>query len=200
MGPTLQPDLFNDGPADQPPMAGPDGFLYRTEFVSAGDEAQLLEAIAQVALAPARYKSYTARRRIVSYGGQYDYDANKLRPAAPLPAFLLPLRERAAQWLEVPPESINDALVSQYLPGTPLGWHRDVPDFEAVFGLSLAGPARLRFRRYPPQPRARVLDLELAPRSAYLIRGAARWNWQHSVAPTPALRYSITLRTRRASR
>ena len=48
--------------------------------------------------------------------------------------------------------------------------------------------------------RADVLSLELAPRSAYLLRAEARWGWQHSVAPTPALRYSITFRTRRAGR
>jgi alkylated DNA repair dioxygenase AlkB len=79
----------------------------------------------------------------------------------------------------------------------PLGWHRDVPDFEDVVGISLAGTARMRFRRYPPvQPKkADVLSLELAARSAYLLRAEARWGWQHSVAPTPALRYSITFRT-----
>jgi hypothetical protein len=40
----------------------------------------------------------------------------------------------------------------------------------------------------------------VAPRSIYLLRGAARWGWQHSVAPTKVLRYSITLRTPAAGR
>jgi alkylated DNA repair dioxygenase AlkB len=66
-----------------------------------------------------------------------------------------------------------------------------------VVGVSLAGGARMRFRRYPPihPKKADVLSIEIEPRSAYVLRGEARWDWQHSVAPTPALRYSITFRT-----
>jgi hypothetical protein len=37
----------------------------------------------------------------------------------------------------------------------------------------------------------------VVPRSIYLLRGTARWGWQHSVSPTKLLRYSITLRTSR---
>lgn len=45
-------------------------------------------------------------------------------------------------------------------------------------------------------------EVRLAPRSAYVLRRQARWGWQHGVAPTPALRYSSTLRTaaRRSAR
>ena len=90
--------------------------------------------------------------------------------------------------------------MAEYRPGTPLGWHRDVPDYELVAGVSLAGSARMRLRPYPPVDLRRddVLTLELAPRSAYVLQGTARWGWQHSIMPTPALRYSITFRTRRA--
>ena len=82
---------------------------------------------------------------------------------------------------------------------TQVGWHRDVPQFELVAGVSLLGTATLRFRPYPPRSRgaAPIHTLQLAPRSAYLLRGEARWGWQHSIAPTPGLRYSITFRTRR---
>ena len=34
-------------------------------------------------------------------------------------------------------------------------------------------------------------------RSAYVLKGEARWDWQHAIAPTRELRYSITFRTRR---
>ena len=88
--------------------------------------------------------------------------------------------------------------MSEYRPGTQLGWHRDVPHFEIVAGVSLAGSATMRFRRFPPRKGASVLTLELEPRSAYVLRGEARWGWQHAIAPTPALRYSVTFRTRRA--
>ena len=116
-----------------------------------------------------------------------------------MPGFLLPLRERAAAWAGIAPERFTNALVAEYRPGTPLGWHRDVPDYELVFGVSLAGTARMRLRRYPPvnPKKADVIGLDLAPRSAYLLRGTARWGWQHSIAADGALRYSITFRTLR---
>jgi alkylated DNA repair dioxygenase AlkB len=88
-------------------------------------------------------------------------------------------------------------MVAEYPPATPLGWHRDVPDFELIMGVSLLGHARLRFRPWPPKPNARTtFAIELAPRSAYVLRDEARWHWQHAVSPTKELRYSITFRTR----
>jgi alkylated DNA repair dioxygenase AlkB len=147
-------------------------------------------------LEEARYKDYTAKRRAVSYGYDYDFSYHKIHPAAPLPDFLLPLKERAAEWLGVAPGDVRHALIAQYRPGTALGWHRDVPDFELVCGVSLAASCRMRFRPFPPRGnRKEVLSIELAPRSAYILRGDARWRWQHGIAPTPALRYSITFRT-----
>ena len=177
----------------------PQGLLYHEGFVDADEEAALLKEIEALPLQPARYKAYSARRLVASFGGEVDDATNRLRPGPPLPPFLEPLRRRAAQWAGIQPETFVHARVACYPPGTPLGWHRDMPHFDAVFGLSLAGTARLRLRRHPgaaPAGRgAGVLELELAPRSAYLLRGVARWGWQHSIAPTPALRYSITLRT-----
>ena len=193
----MQSDLFGTPPASSTPM--PDGWRYREDFIDRAEEAALLEAIAAMPLHAARYKSYTARRRIASFGTEYDFDANRLLPGAPMPDALLPLRMRAAAWAGVPAEDFSSALVAEYQPGTPLGWHRDVPDFELVFGLSLGGAARMRLRRYPPivPKKAEVLAITLPPRSAYVLSGPARWAWQHAIAPTKALRWSITLRTRR---
>ncbi len=177
----------------------PEGLTYREEFLSVDEEAALLAAIADLPLAEARYRGYTARRRILGFGTRYDFDDNRLEPAGPLPGFLLPVRERVAEWAGVAPEALAAALVTEYRPGTPLGWHRDVPDYELVVGVSLGTWAHMRLRPYPPvQPRrSEVITLDLAPRSAYILRGIARWGWQHSIAPTPALRHSITFRTRR---
>jgi alkylated DNA repair dioxygenase AlkB len=146
-----------------------------------------------------RYQQYTALRRVVSYGGKYDFSARKLHAAEPLPDWLQPLREKAGAWAGIAPELFTQALVAEYAPGTPLGWHRDVPDFEDIVGISLGHEAVLRFRPYPPDAprRADVLKLTVAPRSIYLLRGPARWGWQHSVSPTKALRHSITFRTSR---
>ena len=192
--PSPQADLFG-----APAPAGPEGLRYAEDFLTPAEEAALLQQIQALPLAPMQYRQYEALRRVVSYGGRYDFSAQRLQEAAPMPPWLQPLREKAAHWLGVQPQAFTQALVAEYRPGTPLGWHRDVPDFEDVIGISLLDVAVLRFRPYPPdQPRrSDVRKMTLAPRSIYLLRGAARWNWQHSIAPTRALRYSITLRTPR---
>ena len=190
-------DLPEPVPANLPP-----GLAYEPEFLRRDEEAALIALIRTLPLAAAKYKSYTARRRVVSFGGSYDYDANRLLPTTALVDELHPLRERVARWAGVAPEALVHTLVAEYAPGTPLGWHRDVPDFEDVFGVSLGTTAVLRFRPYPPvdPKRADVVKLRAAPRSIYALRGPARWGWQHSVAPVEALRWSITWRTRAAGR
>ena len=190
----LQQDLFGPPPAPQ----RPEGLVYEPDFLDALEEAALLTWFAGLSFEQARYKAYEARRRVVSYGGRYDFDTNVLHDAPPVPAELHALRDRCAAWAKVPRDAFAHALVAEYAPGTPLGWHRDVPDFETVVGVSLGGPARMRLRPWPPDAsrRADVIALDLDPRSVYRLTGAARWAWQHCIAPTPSLRYSITFRTR----
>jgi alkylated DNA repair dioxygenase AlkB len=174
---------------------------YRTDFIDHDEERALLEHIRASPLREAQYRQYTARRRTVNYGLSYDFTHQKANAAPPIPEFLSPLRVRAAQWAAVAAEDFVQALIAQYAPGTPLGWHRDVPDFELIVGISLGGAARIRFRPYPwkPERRKEVFALELEPRSAYILRDEARWGWQHSIPPTKELRYSITFRTARRS-
>ena len=175
----------------------PDGFRYELEFLAAAEESALVEAIREQPLREARYKEWSARRRILSYGGSYDFSSNELLPAGPVPAWLHPLRARIADWAGLPVTGFNHALVAEYSPGTQLGWHRDVPDFEVVVGVSLLGKARLRLRRFPAKAghRRAEVTLDLEPRSIYAMRDAARWQWQHAISPTRELRYSITFRT-----
>jgi alkylated DNA repair dioxygenase AlkB len=183
------------------PEALPEGMRYEEGFLSPDEERSLVAAIEATPLHNAEYLQFTARRRVASYGGRYDYAKNELQPAAAMPEWLLPLRDRAAAWAGLSGADIHHALIAEYAPGTPLGWHRDVPDFEAIVGISLGGTARMRFRRYPPVKPARAeLTLDLAPRSIYTLQGAARWKWQHAVSPTKELRYSITFRTLRRAR
>lgn len=193
MSPGLQAGLF------QPVL--PPGLIYRSEFLDRDEEQALLEHIRALPLREAQYRQYTARRRTVNYGFSYDFQHLEAKPAPPIPEFLAPLRARAADWAGVASQDFVQALIAEYTPGTPLGWHRDVPDFELIIGISLAGAARIRFRPYPwkPERRREVFALVLEPRSAYILRDEARWGWQHSVPPTRELRYSVTFRTARTS-
>ncbi len=195
LGGVSQPDLFG-----APPPALPPGMRYQEEFLPRDEEAALIALIERLPLANMKYQQYEALRRVVSYGGQYDFTRQRLNEAEPLPAWLAPLRARAGAWAGIAPEAFTQALVAEYQPGTPLGWHRDVPDFEDIVGVSLGNEAVMRFRPYPHEKGRRegVLKLVVPPRSVYLLRGPARWAWQHSVAPTKGLRYSITLRTARS--
>jgi alkylated DNA repair dioxygenase AlkB len=186
-----QADLFASGPAL------PAGFTYRTEFLTAAEEAALLEIFATLPFQEAKYKQFTAKRRIVTYGGRYDFSSNELLPAGPIPEFLYALRERIAEFSGIPVAQLTHAAIAEYRAGTQLGWHRDVPDFEKITGVSLAGTARMRLRPYPPKKGRRDLTLaiDLEPRSVYAIEGEARSAWQHAISPTKELRYSITMRT-----
>jgi alkylated DNA repair dioxygenase AlkB len=174
---------------------------YRSDFIDRDEERVLLEHVRASPLREAQYRQYTARRRTVNYGFAYDFTHQKANPAPPIPEFLAPLRARAAELAGVAADDFVQALMAEYVPGTPLGWHRDVPDFELIVGISLGGTARIRFRPYPwkPERRKEVFALELEPRSAYILRDEARWGWQHSIPPTKEQRYSITFRTARKS-
>ena len=190
---TAQGSLFD-------PTAGlPDGLAYEAAFIDRNDERALIEIIAGLPLHEARYKQYTARRRVHAFGSKFDFDAYQLKPQpiGVLPAPLQRLRERLAAWAGIAADDFVHVMVAEYTPGTPLGWHRDAPDYELIAGVSLGSAARLRFRPWPPRPRGQddILTLELAPRSAYRMAQTARWGWQHSVPPVPALRWSVTMRT-----
>lgn len=180
---SAQADLF----AADRDAALPPGLAFEPAFVRPEEEAALLAWIGRLELSAARYHQYTARRRV-----------RFVEPAA-FPPVLAALRDRLGAWAGIAPGDFEHALVSEYAPGTPLGWHRDAPMHEAIVGVSLGGPAELRLRPWPPETatRAERLSLALVPRSAYRLAGAARWGWQHAVPPVPALRHSITLRTPR---
>jgi DNA oxidative demethylase len=141
-----------------------------------------------------------ARRRVTHFGWRYGYGTTKIEPAEALPDFLLTLRTRAAELAGAQPEALAEVIVTQYPPGAPIGWHRDAPQFGDVVGVSLLGACRFKFKRGKGSE-ALAWETVLAPRSAYVLRGSARWAWQHSIPPVKTLRYSITFRTLlRASR
>jgi alkylated DNA repair dioxygenase AlkB len=142
-------------------------------------------------------RGQTARRTVRMFGLDYDYAERSLVPAEPLPAALEWLRERAAALIERSPEDLAQILISRYPPGAGIGWHRDAPMFGSkIAGVSLLAPSRMRFQRTVKGERE-TAAVELAPRSAYVLGGPARWSWQHMIPPQKELRYSITFRTLR---
>ena len=179
------------------------GFAYAPEFITQSEEQALLAEFANLPFSEAHFQQYTARRRIVRFGegdypASYGAEAEEVNPRRPFPDFLLPLRRRVAAWRGRDEVEFVHALVTEYRPGTPIGWHSDAPHFDLVVGISLAGTARMRFRTYAAKSdRNAAVAIELAPRSAYALEGDIRWRWQHHIPPTRELRYSITFRTLR---
>jgi DNA oxidative demethylase len=191
--PDPQPSLF--GSELQPP-----GFYLRHEFVDAEEARALVQAIGRLEFSKVEMRGGVAKRRTVHYGWTYAYGARSTEPGVEVPAFLLPLRARAAAWAGIEPDAFAEALVTEYPAGAGIGWHRDAPMFGSRnVGVSLAAPARMRFRRTVKGERE-VAAIELAPRSAYVLAGRARWSWQHSIAPAKALRYSVTFRSLKRSK
>jgi alkylated DNA repair dioxygenase AlkB len=133
---------------------------------------------------------------VVSFGWRYDFNTSRLQPADPMPDPLLALRDKVAAFAERPAGEFAHALVTEYAPGAPIGWHRDRPEFGIVVGVSLLSPCVFRLRRRAGRGWERAAFTAL-PRSAYLLSGPARSEWEHSVPPVGALRYSVTFRTLR---
>jgi alkylated DNA repair dioxygenase AlkB len=172
----------------------PPGFVYQRDVITRDEEAAMLAEIAQLDFHTVTMHGVVARRRVIQYGWKYGFDRKGLQAGSEIPAFLLPLRERIASIAQVEPDALSEALLTEYQPGAPIGWHRDAPGFGVVVGVSLLSPCRFRFRRRPERGSERV-DVVLEPRSAYVLAGAARSAWQHSIPAVDALRYSVTFRT-----
>lgn len=182
----------------------PDGFLYRKNFISAAEEQELIEGIQKVQLEPFKYYQFTGKRRTASFGWQYEFGASEITAAPEMPPFLLPLRVRAGKVFNIDPNSLVQTSIIEYSTGSPIGWHRDIPQFGIVVGISLGAACRMKFRKYSrvrskKVDRNEVLSIELQPRSIYLMSGAAREIWQHSIPPVKQLRYAIMMRTLRPS-
>ncbi len=175
----------------------PEGLVYRAGFLDEGEERELLVFVEGLDYRQVVLRGQAARRTTRHYGYTYDYESREIAPTEPIPAELLPLRDRSTALAELEPNRLAEALVTRYPPGAGIGWHRDAPMFGSkVVGVSLGSSCRIRFQRTTGGVR-RVFDLELEPRSAYVLAGPARAAWQHSIPATKALRYSITFRTLR---
>ncbi len=184
---TDQHDLFEPGSRLSA------GFAYWEDIISPKEENAMIRRFKELPFKPFEFHGFLGKRRVVSFGWRYDYAGKTLRHSDPIPPFLLPLRRHAAGFAGVPEEGLQQILINEYAPGAGIGWHRDKPMFKDVVGISLGPPSILRLRR------KRGADWERAacninPRSAYLLRGSSRREWEHGVPPVDQLRYSVTFR------
>lgn len=176
----------------------PPGLVYQEDVLSREEEAALVDILAGLTWEPIVIRGQPARRSARHFGLGYDYASRTPKPGEPLPDWLAQPRVNAAQLARRDPDELVEALVQRYPAGSTIGWHRDAPAFGVVVGVSLQGSSRMRFQSGKRENR-RVWELELRPRSGYVLAGEARRSWEHSIPPTPALRYSITFRTLRTT-
>jgi alkylated DNA repair dioxygenase AlkB len=181
----------------------PDGFIYQRNFLSEAEEEELIGEIQKLNLTPFKYYQFTGKRRTASFGWQYEFGGSEITPAPDMPVFLSPVRTRAGILFNIDPNSLVQTSIIEYSVGSPIGWHRDIPHFGIVIGISLGAACRMRFRQYSrarskSSDRDEVLSIQLQPRSIYLMSGASREIWQHSIPPVKELRYAIMMRTLRA--
>jgi DNA oxidative demethylase len=172
----------------------PEGLAYAPDFLAGEAQAALIERMNALPFKPFEFQGFLGKRETVSFGWSYRFDGSGLTETDPIPAWLLPVRAEAAAFAGLESAALEHALLIRYGEGAGLGWHRDRPVFDDVIGISLLSPAPLRFRR-KLRERWQRFTLTPEPGSIYLLRGPARTEWEHSIPPVAALRYSITFRS-----
>ena len=174
-----------------------EGLIFQEAFITPEEELTLLDRFRTLDFHEMKMRGVVARRRVIHYGVKYSFETFKATPGSPIPEFLLPLREKSAEIASVEAEALAEALITEYSPGASIGWHRDAHPFGIVVGISLLSAIRFRFRR--GEVRAwETAEVPLPPRSAYVLTGPARTEWEHSIRPVKELRYSVTFRTLRS--
>jgi alkylated DNA repair dioxygenase AlkB len=183
-----QRDLF--GPIE--PLL-PSGFRYGPDVVPDDLQQALVKKLTELPFKSFDFHGFEGRRRTVSYGWKYDFDTESVRKSEDIPPFLAPVCALAASFAGIGPNLLEQALVTEYGPGAPIGWHKDKFVFGRVVGISLLSPCTFRLRRRQGDKWQRH-SLTVDPGSAYVLAGEARTDWEHSIPPVDKLRYSITFR------
>lgn len=190
------PISFNNAMGSRKQTPPPEGFRYQAEVISSEEEQTLLDQIRVLPLKEYEFQGFLAKRRVIYYGRQYDSREGHQKPLDPIPAFLYRTREYAASFAGLASADLAFVQVIEYSPGAAIGWHSDYGAFGDVIGVSLLSSCKLRLRRQSG-PSWERYSLTAEPRSIYLLRGASRTEWQHSIPAVDTLRYSIIFRTLR---
>lgn len=176
---------------------GPRGFQYFPDFINQQEENDLLNEISSLQLKTFVFQGYEAKRKTASFGYDWSFDRRTLSKGKDIPASFDGLVEKVTRFLALKPESFAEILFTEYPVNAVINWHRDAPPFELIAGISLLSDCTFRFRPHGEEKRSRqsLISLPVRRRSLYVIAGAARTDWQHSILPVEEKRISITLRT-----
>ncbi|SEO26928.1 Alkylated DNA repair dioxygenase AlkB [Niastella yeongjuensis] len=191
LGNNYMPTLFNELPIL------PEGFYYYPDFISQAEEQQLMEIIQQIELHAMVFHQYTAKRKVASFGYDYNFSTRKITKGISIPETFNWIIDRVSEQLMVSRDQIAELLVTEYPVGSVINWHRDAPPFESIAGISLGIDCIFKLRPYEKslQSRKSIISLPVRQRSLYIMQGPARTDWEHSTAPITDIRYSITFRT-----
>jgi alkylated DNA repair dioxygenase AlkB len=176
----------------------PEGFTYRPRFLSEAEEQKLLEHVRGLPFREFEFHGFLGKRRIVSFGWRYDFNGGGLQRTEDMPEFLRTVREKAAAFAGLPTSNLQQVLITEYRRGAAIGWHKDRSVFGEVVGISLLSSCVFRLRRRTETGWQRA-SLRLEPRSAYLLAGSARTQWEHSIPAVEDVRYSLTFRNLKAA-
>lgn len=175
----------------------PEGFRYRRDLIVRADEDRLIARVRGLPFRDFEFHGYTGKHRVVSFGWHYDFSERQLQKADDIPDYLLALREAASAFADTDADEFQHVLVTEYGPDAGIGWHRDKAVFGRIVGITLLSPCVFRMRRAVAKGKWERVNLMAEPRSAYLLSGPARYEWEHSIPQMDALRYSITFRNLR---
>jgi alkylated DNA repair dioxygenase AlkB len=179
----------------------PQGLQYFPRFITESEEEQLLEEISKLNLSPMKFHGYEARRKTASFGYDWSFESRTLSKGNPIPLAFEFLLHKVAKQMAIDQAEFAEMLATEYPIGAVINWHRDAPPFNVIAGISLLSDCTFRFRPYDKtlQSRKSTISIPLERRSLYIMSGASRSEWEHSIPAVKQVRYSITLRTLRTN-
>lgn len=177
----------------------PQGFSYIANFITNAEEVELISEISKTNLHTFTFQGFEAKRKVASFGYDYNFEKKALTKGKEIPLKFNSLIEKVAGHLSVNKGIFEELLITEYPRGSVINWHRDAFPFDIIVGLSLGADCTFRLRPHDKtkQGRGAIVSFPVNRRSLYIIRDVARTEWEHSIAPVKAVRYSITLRSLR---